>query len=119
MQALTRKPLIDNGSRVLVISCPEEKYESLVAFLRKNDCEMRDEDEDMPACAVFPARTPGTVLRGLRYRDSLTQVDLSKLAGIPRRHISEMENGKRPIGRQTARKLAEVLNTDPRMFLSA
>lgn len=30
-----------------------------------------------------------------------------------------MENGKRPIGRQTARKLAEALNTDPRMFLSA
>lgn len=119
MQALMKKPLIDNGSRVLVISCPEEKYASLVEFLRKNDCKMGDEEDGIPASAVFPERTPGTVLRGLRYRDSLTQVDLAKLAGIPRRHISEMENGKRPIGKQTARKLAEVLNTDPRMFLSA
>ena len=118
MQALMKKPPIDTGLRVLVISCPEEKYESLVEFLRKNDCTMDDEG-GIPARVVYPERTPGTVLRGLRYRDSLTQVDLSKLAGIPRRHISEMENGKRPIGRQTARKLADALNTDPRMFLSA
>ncbi len=40
-------------------------------------------------------------------------------AGVPRNHISEMETGKRPIGRQTARRLTDVLNTDPRMFLSA
>ncbi|NCD35380.1 MAG: hypothetical protein EOL87_18485 [Spartobacteria bacterium] len=29
-----------------------------------------------------------------------------------------MENGKRPIGKQNARKRAEALNVDPRRFLS-
>ena len=45
-------------------------------------------------------------------------VQLAEATGIPRRHISDMENGKRPIGKQNARKLTEVLNVDPRRFLS-
>ncbi len=53
MQALMKKPPIDNGLRVLVISCPEEKYESLVEFLRKNDCTMDDEG-GIPASVVYP-----------------------------------------------------------------
>ena len=57
---------------------------------------------------------PAVFLSGARYREGLTQVELAERAGIPRRHISEMENGKRPIGKQNARKLAEVLNIDPR-----
>ena len=56
-------------------------------------------------------------LRGIRTREALTQEQLAKLSGIARRHISEMENGKRPIGKTTAHKLAEVLGTDYRLFL--
>jgi hypothetical protein len=36
---------------------------------------------------------------------------------IPQRHISEMERDKRPIGKETARKLAVALNVDYRVFL--
>lgn len=117
MQALTKTSPTD-GSRVLVISCPEAKYARVLEFLRQNECEVNEEG-GIPASAVFPGRTPGTIMRGLRYRDGLTQSDLSSLAGIPQRHISEMENGKRPIGRNNARKLAVAFDTDPRMFLSA
>ena len=60
----------------------------------------------------------GTYLAGARYREDMTQVELAERSGIPRRHISEMENGRRPIGKQNARKLAEVLNIDPRLLLS-
>ena len=49
----------------------------------------------------------------------MTQEQLAKATGIPRRHLSEMENNKRPIGKQNARKLAEALHVDPRRFLSA
>jgi transcriptional regulator with XRE-family HTH domain len=42
---------------------------------------------------------------------------LSGLTGIPQRHISEMENGKRPIGKKNAKKFAEVLKIDYRVFL--
>lgn len=61
---------------------------------------------------------PSIFLSGARYREGLTQVELAERSGIPRRHISEMENGKRPIGKANARKLAEVLNIDPRRLLS-
>lgn len=62
--------------------------------------------------------SPAAFLSGARYREGLTQVELSERSGIPRRHISEMENGKRPIGKANAKKLAEVLNIDPRRLLS-
>jgi transcriptional regulator with XRE-family HTH domain len=35
---------------------------------------------------------------------------VAKLSGIPRRHISEMENGRRSIGKQIAKRLAHALN---------
>ena len=74
--------------------------------------------EGVAPSVVFPDRSPGAILRGLRHQDELTQAELAERAGVPRNHISEMEHDKRPIGRQMARKLAEVLDTDPRMFLS-
>lgn len=69
---------------------------------------------------VFPEleeNRAGVSLRGLRYREDLSQARLAELTGIPQRHISEMENGKRPIGKENARKLAEALNADYRVFL--
>ena len=60
---------------------------------------------------------PAAILRGSRVKEGLTQVRLAEMAGIPRRHLSEMEHGKRPIGKETARKLAQVLKCDYRVFL--
>lgn len=70
------------------------------------------------ALGYTEAELPGVFLSGARYREGLTQVQLAERTGIPRRHISEMENGKRPIGKQNAKKLAEVLGVDARRFLS-
>lgn len=64
---------------------------------------------DLPKWAV--------ALRGYRYRENLTQTELAELSGIPQRHLSETENGKRPMGKERARRLAKVLNTDYRVFL--
>lgn len=61
--------------------------------------------------------TPGDRLNTERFKRSLTQNALSDLTGISQHHISEMENGKRPIGRETARKFANVFKTDYRFFL--
>jgi len=57
------------------------------------------------------------ILRGARSKAELTQTKLSELTGIPQRHISEMEQGKRPIGKENAKKLAKALETDYRVFL--
>ena len=77
--------------------------------------------DSLPATELFPellTNPQGTYLRGIRYREDLTQIQLSESTGIPRRHISEMESGKRPIGKENAKKLAAALNvSDYRMFL--
>lgn len=61
---------------------------------------------------------PGSYIAGFRHREGITQVALSEKTGIPRRHISEMENGKRPIGKINAKKLAKILHVDMRLLLS-
>lgn len=58
-----------------------------------------------------------SVLRGARGKAEMTQTKLSELTGIPQRHLSEMERERRPIGKETAKKLAIALKTDYRVFL--
>ena len=75
---------------------------------------------NIPASMLNPeldSNPGGVYLKGLRHRNSLSQEQLAKLAGIPRRHISEMENGKRTIGKENARKMARALGFDYRAFL--
>ena len=59
----------------------------------------------------------GVAIRGCRGKEGLTQKQLAELTRIAQHHISEMENGKRPIGKETAKKLAAALNVDYRVFL--
>ncbi|MDR0239211.1 MAG: helix-turn-helix transcriptional regulator [Deltaproteobacteria bacterium] len=82
---------------------------------------LREESEAVPwreALNIRDEDLPATFLRGARGRENLTQKLLSELSGIPIRHISEMESGKRPIGKKNARLLGKALNADPRLFLS-
>jgi len=60
---------------------------------------------------------PGVCLRGSRYREGLTQKQLADMTGIPQRHISEMENGKRTIGKEMAKRLGKALNIGYKVFL--
>jgi DNA-binding XRE family transcriptional regulator len=59
----------------------------------------------------------GVAIRGYRFREGLTQKQLAELTGISQHHISAMENGKSPIGKERAKKLAVALNCDYRRFL--
>jgi DNA-binding XRE family transcriptional regulator len=80
-----------------------------------------ERDESIPwreALGYSDHELPGVLLAGARYREGFTQEQLSQKTGIRRHHISEMETSKRPIGKKNARKLGEVLNVDPRRFLS-
>jgi DNA-binding XRE family transcriptional regulator len=79
-------------------------------------------DNQRPASwkTAFPGlqeNEAGTYLAGARHREGLTQRQLAEKSGIPQRHISEMENGKRTIGKENAKKLAAALNADYRAFL--
>jgi len=73
--------------------------------------------DSLPWRAVFPHFDGGVALRGARQREDLTQKQLADLLGIGQTHISEMEHGKRPIGKEMAKRLANVLHVDYRVFL--
>jgi len=81
--------------------------------------EQLEKSESVPWREVAGRRgsVPASVLRGARGKAALTQSRLSELTGIPQRHLSEMERGKRVIGKETARKLGAALELDCRLFL--
>lgn len=70
---------------------------------------LREMSGDLPRWAV--------ALHGLRAREGLTQATMSTLLGIHQGNISQMEHGKRPIGKSIAKKLAALFKTDYRIFL--
>jgi ribosome-binding protein aMBF1 (putative translation factor) len=59
----------------------------------------------------------GLMLKGGRHKAGLTQKALADKIGVKPHHISEMEHGKRPIGKNIAHRLAEIFNVDYRVFL--
>ena len=71
--------------------------------------------ETYPECAE--KQLIGKVLAGARHREGMTQIQLAEKTGIPQRHLSEMEHGKRTIGKKNAKLFAKALNTDYRVFL--
>ena len=80
-----------------------------------------DASDSVPWRDAYPeyseAQLVGKALAGARDREGLTQIQLSELTGIPQRHISEMENGKRPIGKEMAKRLGKALNIGYKVFL--
>ena len=79
-----------------------------------------EEERTYTVSEVFPeymGKESQVALRAYRTREDLTQKQLSELTGIPQHHISEMENGKRSIGKERAKKLAEALHCDYRQLL--
>jgi ribosome-binding protein aMBF1 (putative translation factor) len=77
-----------------------------------------DEDRLYTVEEVFPEGIkPGEVLSGARFREGLTQAQLATMIGAKPSHISEMENGKRPIGKEMAKRLGKALNFGYKAFL--
>ncbi len=121
MQALTKKPRTDSGLVTLSFKVRPENAERIRKYVERIEPSQNDEAgitlEDFFS-KHFPGQTEAAVyLRGLRSRENLSQTRLAELTGIPQRHISEMENGKRSIGKERAKLLAKVLHSDYRAFL--
>lgn len=62
---------------------------------------------------------PGEALRAYRRNRGMTQEDLARLLGarVTKRHVSDMEAGRRGISKGVAKTLARVFGTSPARFL--
>ena len=126
MQEHTKKPLTEAVTMTFIgpVAMQEQALEAMRSLGFKAEERLirnQQAESSIPwreSLHYKDADLPTVFLSGARYREDMTQEELAKRTGIPRRHISEMENGKRPIGKHNARKLAEALNIDPRRLLA-
>jgi len=101
------------------------EQEKLNSFLKKLDVpakEITPWDEATPWETLAKDRIEkykkaGLVLRGARYRKSISQSKLAQESGVSQNEISKIENGKRGIGEKVAKKLAKPLKIDYMLLL--
>ncbi len=60
---------------------------------------------------------PLDFLKGLRYREGLSQIEFAKQLNISQTNLSAMENGRRIIGKELAKRIADIFELDYRIFL--
>ncbi len=60
---------------------------------------------------------PAVLLRGLRNKEGLTQVEFAERIGITQANLSAMENAHRAIGKEMARRIEAEFGMDYRLFL--
>ncbi|MFN7095937.1 MAG: helix-turn-helix domain-containing protein [Gammaproteobacteria bacterium] len=59
----------------------------------------------------------GALLKGLRCRENMTQIQFAKKIGITQANLSSMEHGRRAIGKDIAKRIQAVFKVDYRYFL--
>lgn len=125
MLELTKKQTTDEFAEIHLHGVPSDRAEKIKEAIEKiltlTGLRVRTVEEDdnrlYSVEEVFPAFHVGHALRGLRSREQLTQKQLADMIGAKPSHISEMEHGKRPIGKDMAKRLAKALKTDYKVFL--
>jgi DNA-binding XRE family transcriptional regulator len=82
----------------------------------------RLEDDLIPVEQVFSDldkkfTRPGSLLKGLRYQEKMTQVVFAKKINVTQVNLSKMENGRRAIGREIAKRIEKTFGINYRCFL--
>lgn len=115
------KVTVGSGKAARRFSLPARDAREVEAFI-KSRLKKPATEKLVPAEKTLPELAddelrPATMLRGARYKAELTQKRLADMLDIRQHHLSEMENGKRPIGKEMAKRLAKALDSDYRLFL--
>jgi DNA-binding XRE family transcriptional regulator len=105
------------GERIFRVT--KERIERVLAELEGGS---ENERDFIPAEDVFPdlkdpVKRAAAMLRGLRHREDLTQIDLAKKIGVSQGDVSGMESGSRPIGKEMAQRIGKVFKIDYRVLL--
>src|SRR5689334_9886822 len=59
----------------------------------------------------------GALLKGLRLREDLSQVEFAKKINVTQANLSNMENGRRSIGKTIAKRIQKHFKVNYRYFL--
>jgi len=104
--------------KLQMVGPANKKAEAMEALLSLGFAEVSD---SIPWREAFPEESEtelvGNILVGARNKAGMSQKQLSDMTGVYQRHLSEMEHGKRTVGKKNAKLFAAALNTDYRVFL--
>ena len=123
MQAVVKTPHIKINVQGDIIPTKllfflKEEYGNKVKFVEEKSGKLVKAVNTQWYKDIKAATTPGDYLRIYRERNGLTQMKLGEMAGgVPRQHISNMENGRRAISLKEARKFADILDVSFEIFL--
>lgn len=117
MQARTKKPHIEGGGVIrLILIGPRENEGALMKAANNLGF-----SESIPWREAFREYSedelPGVVLSGARHKEGLTQKELAEKLDINQGYLSDLECGKRAIGKNMAKKLAAALKVNYKIFL--
>lgn len=101
---------------------PTSKAKSVVELIEAYDITDTVNGPNIPSDKVFEVlftkySKAGTILKGARLKEGLTQVELATRLNIGQADISNMEKGNRTIGKAMAKRLADILGVNYKVFL--
>lgn len=76
-----------------------------------------NDEELIPISQAMPDLCPAKILKGFRLKQELTQKAFASRIGISQHRVSEMENGKRLISVDMAKRIGEVFSVPYKLFL--
>ena len=101
-----------------IITLLKEEYGKKVHIINDEDDEYVNITETDWYKKIKAEKTPGDNMKIYRKIHKITQEKLGEmLGGIPKQHVSNMENGVRPISKLTAKKLAKIFNVSVERFI--
>ena len=108
----------EKKARLFIV--PKDRADGIVRLLQ--DFEVQEDASLIPwretvQDLIEKYTEAGVALKGARAKAGLSQNELAEKLKIPQSHISDMENGRRPIGKKMAKRLAETLNVGYKVFL--
>jgi DNA-binding XRE family transcriptional regulator len=107
------------GKAKIFTFLPTKHLQKLENFLEKYGESKSIPWEELAKDRIAKYKKSGLALRGARYREGLSQKELSKRTGISQENISKMENGQRSIGEKVAKKLAKALHIDEELLMDS
>ena len=123
MQAVVKTPHIEimvKGDDIpeRILSLLRDEYGENVQIVEEDDDELVDVTDTDWYKTIKKSTLPSENMKIYRELHGMTQAELGeKLGGLPRQHISNMENGKRAISLNVAKKLAKIFDVPVDRFV--
>jgi DNA-binding transcriptional regulator YiaG len=107
---------LTSGQKVYAI--PKNIAEQYIVANKKS----KKNDDSVAAEIVFAKLEQkltkgGALLKGLRARENLSQTIFATKIGTTQANLSNMENGRRPMGKMIAKRIEKIFNVDYRYFV--